>query len=369
MCAILGFYTENPSEKHVKKLESLFDSMDVRGRDATGVAIFRPWEKKKRFLVSKKAIPVARYMKECFPKLRKEAARSPLVVGHIRAQTQGSPKDANNNHPVIGPSYFVTHNGTVATTPRVESYNYRGEVDTEIIVSLLESEGIEGLKKVQGTAAIAFVKFTAKTPVVNLWSHDQTFYVAHDESTGTYWWASTESALDKIAGFKNLIFPDLDIVKVPEDELFNICFSRSSKLQIKSLGELEGKKAVYDYSNRRDWDGYSGSYGSPYHQSYEAKSAVTSLPAHLVDGVEEDVVELYLWSNKDSKFILNEKYVEDKKIRPHLNQDDLDKLTYVSSGWPEEHLRFDQHNWRIVNKAAGLQMLAMARAMGEDQDV
>lgn len=350
MCAILGFITTNPNKKNVKKLHDLYNSLDIRGRDACGIAIYRPWEKpKKKFLVSKKAIPVNRWLTEIFPKYEKDIGKSPLVVGHIRAQTQGTPKNPHNNHPVIGNKYLLTHNGSVTTTSRLDSYGYKGEVDTEIIVSYLEKDGFDGLKQIHGSAGIAFVDFLANPPQLYLWSHDQTFYLGMKEGGSEYWWSSLDRPLTQVSDAYNLIFSALNIAKFPEDKLLTIKFG-DGRLAFKNLGEYEGQKAVYTYDR-----------GVRQSRSFQSgiRKEIYSLPVHLMEGTEPLAHFIYGWNPKSKKFVIDIDLCEKEKIKPYLNSREIENLDY-NDDWPDELFAFDQHNWKVFNKAVGVQTVAMA---------
>lgn len=351
MCAILGFITTKPHKDNAKKLHDLYDALDIRGRDACGIAIYRPWEKeaKKKFIISKKAIPVNRWLKEIFPYYIKDIERSPLVVGHIRAQTQGTPKDPHNNHPVTGNKYLLTHNGSVTTTPRIEDYNYKGEVDTEIIVSYLEKKGFDGLKDIHGVASIAFVDFIANPPILYLWSHNQTFYLGMKEIGQEYWWSSTDTGLDKVSDTHNLIFSNMRTAKFPEDRLLTLGFEEK-ELVFKSLGEYKGQAAIYSYSN------------TSYNRAYQKQDKINAIPVHMMEGAEEGVEFLYAWNTNLRRYILDIEYCKENKVRPYLDEEDLKDIDYINT-WPKESCVFDQHNWRVVNTAVGLQSVALARTM------
>jgi hypothetical protein len=352
MCAILGFMTRHPNKRNVEKLRGLYDTLDVRGRDATGIAIYRPWKKdeKKKFLIAKKAIPTDKWLKECFPKFEEDIARSPLVIGHIRAQTQGTPKDPHNNHPVTSKTYLLTHNGSVNTTPRIKNYPYKGEVDTEIIVSYLEEKGFDGLKDIKGSAGIAFADFSISPPKLYLWAHNQTFYLGMADKGDEFWWSSTDTGVFKVCEPVKFFFTNMKVAKFPENELFKLEFAKGG-LAFKNLGEYRGQNATYTYSRNTNTG-----------RNWQRKSAdIISIPTHMMEDVEEGAELLYVWSTKESRYVLDAEFCEENKVRPYLDEDALEDLEYNDGYWPTEACRFDQHNWRVFNAAVGVQSVALAK--------
>lgn len=371
MCGLLGFITEKPSKEHAKDFETLLDYMQIRGSDATGVLVHRPWRKPGNgpWLLTKQAVAPDKFIETSLPDLMVDIGRSPLTIGHVRAKTIGSPDKPANNHPVEGKKYMLTHNGTVASTDRIKDYPYKGEVDTELIVAQLEENGFEGLKNVCGTAAIVFIDTTINPSAIYIWTHNQTMYVGTTiEHPRTVWWSSTAHGIELIARRKDSLFFDMTYAKVPDDELFKIELANKT-LKVSTLGEIVGKASSYGYG-RTDWQNRSGTH---------TPSGATDLPieplqSHHLEDFEEGIENLYALDVETERFVLDEKYIRENNIKPWLGTKQMDEIEYyeategTSVKWPREYLSFDPHNWRVVNRASGIQAMAIViSALGEGQ--
>jgi len=367
MCGLLGFFTEQPSKENFVKYEVLLEDIEFRGTDATGSMVYREWKNRGgRCRVVKKPVKATEYIKTSLPKIKEEIERSPLVIGHVRAKTQGAASDNNNNHPVFGKRWLITHNGSVTTMDKVHGYTYKGEVDTEYIVAQLETKGLDGLKETRGSAGLVIFDMMADNPTVYLWAHNQTFYLGYESSTKTWWWASVEKCLQTIAD--HMISPfhtDMRIEKVPEDVLYKIERLNNGSIVITDEGELKGKAYAYNRSN------YSGACG--YHnyknQNYRNNSEPLIIGRQIYDvnDFEELLGEIYPFDTESKSFIMAEDKVIKEKIHPILSPEELDNVKY-SEEWPHEYFSFDPHNCRVVNKSATLQALIIAKSMLVDED-
>lgn len=149
MCGIGGFVKEDArisTELIDKMSRKLALELETRGRDATGV-----YTSVRYGIIHKQPGPA-----RSFDDYPKKYGRVTFV--HCRAATHGSPKENKNNHPIFGSKYVLIHNGVIRM-PRLKNYSYKGEVDSEIILSYIEKMGVkEGLKQLEGSAALAFCK-------------------------------------------------------------------------------------------------------------------------------------------------------------------------------------------------------------------
>lgn len=116
------------------------------------------------------------------------------VVMHTRYATQGKPEDNRNNHPVVSTDNRIAlvHNGVISNDWRLREElgleAKHGEVDSLVIPSLLAQQGIDGLSKLSGYAAIAWLDANKpgllqiaklkQSPVAYTYLFDGTFVMA-----------------------------------------------------------------------------------------------------------------------------------------------------------------------------------------------
>lgn len=149
MCGIGGWIIKGPITDNVLVTQVLTDMMlrlQSRGKDAAGI-----YTSLGDGIVNKAPGPAYKF--QGYPEAYGQA-----TFIHTRAATQGSPADNNNNHPIVSDSYVMVHNG-ILHMKRLNGYPYRGEVDSEVLLSYIEAMGMqEALQKLQGSAAIALCK-------------------------------------------------------------------------------------------------------------------------------------------------------------------------------------------------------------------
>jgi len=158
MCGILGIALQKGCEVNRPQLlshllrELLFESM-ARGSDATGVAFASGY----RIGVIKNNVDATDFIADrafnmaCrrYIKLGNHVdhnMNTTAVIGHTRAKTKGTPLVRYNNHPIVTPNIVGVHNGVITNDEalfaeykrRFESFERRGEVDSEIIFQLID---------------------------------------------------------------------------------------------------------------------------------------------------------------------------------------------------------------------------------------
>jgi glucosamine 6-phosphate synthetase-like amidotransferase/phosphosugar isomerase protein len=154
MCGILGIGFQNGttftnSEMARFLLRELFNETEIRGYDATGVAFVN----RREINVLKAPIAVQKFVatreftvanRELLTLSGKDSTIS--VIGHCRAKTKGTPKNNNNNHPIVAGSVVGVHNGIIDNDDELfdrfkgyyKSFSRKGEVDSEIIFRLID---------------------------------------------------------------------------------------------------------------------------------------------------------------------------------------------------------------------------------------
>lgn len=293
MCGILGFITDKPNEENYKRVGDLLYVSSERGTDATGIAIVEGSETK----VVKEDLPSDKFIKKYYEGLRDKVSDANIVLGHTRLATQGHQRDNHNNHPIVGPKHILVHNGTCSSMDRIKDYEYKGTVDSEILLSHVEVKGLkEGLKSLRGSAAVAIISADEPTSVY-LWRHNNPLWLAYNEEKKTIFFASTEDIL--LEGLSDLLdfFSSFKMRQLPEDTLYKITYN---PLTIQVLGEVEPTTTVYWGSSRRKsggaasgWNNYPcGSYGygygSGYEEDYEYMNSAATKTTPLNSDVPKD---------------------------------------------------------------------------------
>lgn len=220
MCGIAGFLRLNMDDKAARKLAvELLRETESRGRDATGI-----WTTKSaRYnqdddlgILVKSNCEASKFI-EKFMLEADEFGKSTLL--HCRSATNGEPEDNHNNHPVISDNWVLIHNG-VMHMKRLKDYEYKGLVDSEVLLSYLETFGIrKALGAIDGSAAVAIqrlgdesIYLFRNTPPISIGlvkgkaiifaSTPQIIFDACDKVFGRFWG-----------------FPKVHVMECPKDKL------------------------------------------------------------------------------------------------------------------------------------------------------
>lgn len=145
------------------------------------------------------------------------------MILHTRASTHGSPKDNDNNHPVVSPSgdLRLVHNGVIYNHEEIRSLLGKvgkglPDVDSSVIPALIEEYGLEASSELSGYAAAAW--FDRETddaihlarfkqaPVVFATLYDGSLAFASTEeilgralnTAGVAWWGSYPKVFDSM---------------------------------------------------------------------------------------------------------------------------------------------------------------------------
>jgi len=292
MCGILGGIGDKITKDMVKigllELES-------RGKDATG--IYQP-----ETGILKNPIPASEFVdSEEFNALKMDK----MFLAHCRAWTKGRPANNENNHPFQGEKWVLIHNGVV-TMDSVKDYNYKGECDSEVLLSHIETLGLkEGVQEVEGSAAI-LVAPTDKTYEMWLWRHTSPIEVAYSKTTNTFLAASSREALRMMVArpvlsgllydFKDFVFSSVD-----EHELWRVFLNDKGKVTAEYHGEFKPKvKPTKAYCHVGSYNGYErGNYYGNYYEwnnkqnvgfmqsRFESKETIPT-GAKMIDSSDDD---------------------------------------------------------------------------------
>lgn len=203
-----------------------------------------------------------------------------ILIGHARAQTQGTYKDSKNNHPIYTKSGLILiHNGSLWNDQQViKDFKLKtdGEVDSEVIVRLIEyyirlgkdtQKAIQlASKKIRGSFACALLNSTEPSTLYIWHETSSPLHLAYHKPTGTVFFASTEDimtdAFSKYEVFMDGLFKELKnddgfvIVEAPDDRGYKITsrgwqvFKTESAPYTNSNYKSKNSRAIEKY----DWE-------------------------------------------------------------------------------------------------------------------
>ena len=237
MCGIGGFIKEAKINDGFLRgvIIDLTTRLQVRGSDATGI-----FTSVGNGILRKEPVPATKF--KDYP-----LSYGRVTLVHTRQATHGSPKVFYNNHPILSDNYVMVHNGIV-WMDRLKGYNYRGEVDSEILLSYIEKKGIkEGLASLEGTAAVAFCKRFSPNKV---WLYGSPIFMSYIPGRGILFGSTPEITRPVVRKFWKRwlgIFTAGASYVVDEDELIEIDLET---MKITSE-KIKAKKTKY-------WDGWMG---------------------------------------------------------------------------------------------------------------
>lgn len=229
MCGIGGFSLSNNSKLNSRKIANvMLTALEDRGRQASGAS----WHSKSGVGYVKRNVAGSQL------NLRSMPRKTDAVVLHTRYATHGSPNDNRNNHPVQSPdsTIHLVHNGVIYNHDiiRPELPHKLPAVDSSVIPALLQDEGLEGISKLDGDAAIAWLSddyigdlFFARiehSPMVVCQVKDGSFFFASTEQImlkvldklklkPTFWLSMPERTgyvVRKGRIIETLLIPDID---------------------------------------------------------------------------------------------------------------------------------------------------------------
>lgn len=142
MCGLAGWYGLNLGDRDRQEtlLRLLMRKAQVRGTDSFGIAFARGSAIKVRRGLG----PVSKWLAKDRKRVR-EAASSPIVLGHTRAASRGD-VTVTNAHPFrVGGRWVGAHNGCLANSSELmlaAKYAPAGETDSEEALSWLVTENL-----------------------------------------------------------------------------------------------------------------------------------------------------------------------------------------------------------------------------------
>lgn len=251
MCGIAAFSLSENSKQNARELaHALLTQIENRGSHASGFAYITDAGK---VGIYKNPKPGSQLPLAELPRNAK------TVILHTRYATQGSPQNNRNNHPVVSTDKKIAlvHNGVISN-----DYSLRdelgitaahGEVDSLVIPSLIAQQGVEGLSKLSGYAAIAWID-TSEDALLHIAKLKQSPVAYTQTFDGSFVMASTPL----------LLVDALDSINANYGGVFDLAEGR--QITVTNGFILEHEKApsmTYNYrAYQRHSNATSGGHGS-----------------------------------------------------------------------------------------------------------
>jgi glucosamine 6-phosphate synthetase-like amidotransferase/phosphosugar isomerase protein len=278
MCGICGVYklsirdsddlsVDDQNNYAETIFHNLLLDMEDRGKDATGYACITRGRVggEDDVFVQKLNVKASEFIKtKKFRKLEWALPKSRCVIGHCRARTKGSENDNRNNHPLWSKETgkIIVHNGIINNDDRIkekENFKTDGEVDSEVILRLLEKYDVKGAsERLYGSFAVAMIDLVSPDNLL-LFRHTNPLFVGYIKEYRLIVFASTEDAVlsccyggetfTKLLGFFKIVNKS-DVPDIICQELDN-----DSWLSINPSDDFVG--GVFDASSNVDYQSYN----------------------------------------------------------------------------------------------------------------
>jgi glucosamine--fructose-6-phosphate aminotransferase (isomerizing) len=199
MCGIGAFQIVRDEVDPAKVARVLLRLLEVRGKDASGVA----WHKGGETYICKQNCAGA----ELARTLPKDIGTTGIV--HTRWATKGSPAIEGNNHPIDARGIVGVHNGHISNDDALlklcVDYKRQAQVDSEAIFALLGHAPAgwtlaQKVEQVQGNASLLWLASQDKTETLHAGRLQTSPLVFGQTRKGSIIFASTKSILEETAG-------------------------------------------------------------------------------------------------------------------------------------------------------------------------
>ena len=237
MCGIAGWYKYGEAKVTEEELTELLINLQVRGRDATGIA----W-KNRKYHTLKASGPAEKFIELMeFKADVDKVLNSPFVFLHVRQATHGDPKQNKNNHPIMNKKGLIIHNGVIY--PDKELDGAIGETDSEQLMLHIQEFGWKGIERVSGSMAIAYVDFAK--PGFFLYAKGNPLVWAYDPDRQILFFCSTRDILygSISTGFWLGQVPKVTADDVPPGMVYQV--TKDGISEIEKVGPKAFAKVVY----------------------------------------------------------------------------------------------------------------------------
>lgn len=254
--------------------------------------------------VVKEAIASDEFITKHFKAIKPDIVKAHMVIAHTRAWTQGHPNNNNNNHPVASKQYVMVHNGTCSLMDRIKGYPYKGTVDSEVLLSYVERDGIEkGLAELRGTASVAIFDSKDKRGLW-LWRHGNPLVLGYNERLQSIFFGSTEAIMEE--GLSDLLnfFTSFHMRETAEDWLYSL---QHTPLKISCIKEIEPKKlwvqswAGKNFSELTEWRARHDANNKPPVNTEDTGNVNEAMKLHGSDKIYLNLLKLK-WDREKRRY-------------------------------------------------------------------
>jgi len=241
MCGIVGFVKLDPENKKnlcLDNVKEAFRETSNRGKQATGfysptTGTIKTADDADKFVDRKE-------------KELKEAIKSGVLLGHCRIATGGfdkhesPPSIMENNHPHEGKRYVLVHNGHFSHLPKLKKYKYKGNCDSELALSYIETWGIEkGIKLMAKSDGYSLVVYDKEDKIVYFYRESNPLVYSYDIETSCLVFGSTTDIVMEFANPMKQFGLDIPTLLAPHQTNNNYLMSVKIGEGYKHLGEIK----------------------------------------------------------------------------------------------------------------------------------
>ncbi len=261
MCGILGYYAFGKKYPDKNKLTTMFELLESRGRDASGVAFIKDGS----LVVNKAAIRSSEMVQT---KEWKELALPAIFIAHTRMKTQGSEKNNYNNHPIFNKEGLcLVHNGMIHNDAEIFGKQKRdAEVDSEAILSVLSAKGKgDKIKKVfeKLEGSFAFACIDKNNPdILTLVKKDNPIELYYDVADDILYFCSETDIMQEALGIRKDTKRGFNI---GEGNYHHYTMENNYCLIVNK----DGVESYKRYSPKRDDWRYNAFYGDSHRETSE----------------------------------------------------------------------------------------------------
>ena len=260
MCGIFGVVNTGNSislDAAKKIFVCLMKSSETRGKDASGFLLATSGK-----LITIKSKMRGKYLlenkqfKDVFKDSLVKDGQPFLLAGHTRMVTHGDTRNMENNQPCYsGDKFLIFHNGVITNWLEIASdinlLDPSFLSDTQVLAKVLDSNDISFVRKKsflqdifdKTKGANNFVVIDRQTGGIFFYSSNGSLYVAYDESTKSFIYASEQNIIRKIKGSKTIGL----VKQIPKRvvlDLDDVCGLVSQNDKSYSLGVLPSSENI-----------------------------------------------------------------------------------------------------------------------------